>query len=113
MTTIRAGPTREQRCALHLLDLCRAYPRHPAQPQALASLEGYRVRGFEVRRQAELKAAQEAQASRASSEARQLVRVRRRLIKLIGERGGLVWRPRSRGALAAEGDALTIWNAAR
>ena len=59
MTEMRTGPNREQRCALHLMDLCRAYRDDPARPQAWASLEEYRVRGAELRRRAEfIRAAQ-------------------------------------------------------
>jgi hypothetical protein len=58
MTEMRTGPNREQRCALHLMDLCRAYRDDPA-PRAWASLEEYRVRGAELRRRAEfIRAAQ-------------------------------------------------------
>ena len=63
MTEMRTGPNREQRCALHLMDLCRAYRDDPARPQALTILEPYRTRAAKLRRQAELKAAQ----TRASS----------------------------------------------
>jgi hypothetical protein len=87
MTMASVGLTREQQSALHLWDLCRAYPGHPAQPRALAGLESYRAHGAEVRRQAEIKAEQALQARHASDRARQLATVRRRLIKLIGERG--------------------------
>jgi hypothetical protein len=59
MTEMRTGPNREQRCALHLMDLCRAYRDDPARPRAWASLEEYRVRGAELRRRAEfIRAAQ-------------------------------------------------------
>ena len=47
----------QQQSGLHLLDLCRAHPRHSCALQALAVLETYRARGAEARRQAEIKAA--------------------------------------------------------
>jgi hypothetical protein len=60
---LRTNQTREQRCALHLLDLCRAYPCDPARPQALALLEPYRAQGAEARKRAELARAAAARAS--------------------------------------------------
>jgi hypothetical protein len=61
---MRANPiTQEQACALHLLDLCRAYPRDPAAQRATAILDAYRLRGIEVRKQAALKAAQASERS--------------------------------------------------
>jgi hypothetical protein len=85
--------TREQQCGLHLLDLCRAYPRDPATPQALALLEEYRVRGAELRRLAELQAA----AERALVPGN-LTAARRRLVRLIRARGGLVQPAKQRAA---------------
>jgi hypothetical protein len=76
--------TTEQRCCLHLWDLCRAYPDYPARPHALAFLEEFRARGAEARRQAEL--------VRAVTARTPLEAARRRLIKIIGARGGLAWR---------------------
>jgi hypothetical protein len=81
---MRTSPaTRDQQCGLHLLDLCRAYPRDPATPAALALLEEYRIRGAELRRLAELKAAAE----------RALVPVKlapARRAQFVRARGGLV-----------------------
>jgi hypothetical protein len=39
----------EQQCGLHLFDLVRAHPRHPAAPQAWALLEEHRARGAVAR----------------------------------------------------------------
>jgi hypothetical protein len=49
-----AGWSREQQSALHLFDLVRGYPNHPAAAQALALSEEHQARGAELRRQAEL-----------------------------------------------------------
>jgi hypothetical protein len=93
MSTMRriasgAGLTREQQCALHLWDLCRAYPRDPAWAAARVILEEHRLRGAETRRQAAV-----AQASRMrASPAFQLLAARRKLIKLLRARGGLTTR---------------------
>lgn len=91
----RATVTQEQACALHLYDLARVYPRDPSAPPALAMLEAYRIRGAEARKQAELQAAQANQRYRPSP-AHQLATARRVLLKLIGERGGLVWHAQRR-----------------
>jgi hypothetical protein len=92
VTTMRPGASREQQCALHLLDLCRAYPNDPARPQALTFLEPYRIRGAEARGQAASRAVQAVRASRASP-GRQLAQARRRLIKILRLRGGLTVAP--------------------
>jgi hypothetical protein len=84
--------SREQQCALHLLDLCRAYPGDPARPQALAALQEHAARGAAFRKQAELARAAQARSSSAFS----LVMARRRLIKLIRRRGGLAARSEKR-----------------
>jgi len=78
MSTMR---TAEQQCALHLLDLCRVYPDHPARPAALAIVMEYRVRGAELRRLAAIRAAREAETGKA------LQLARRKLIRLIAKRG--------------------------
>jgi hypothetical protein len=73
----RAAVTHEQACALHLLDLCRAYPRDPAAPPATAMLEAHRIRGAEARRQDALKVAQTSERSAAPA---RLAAARRKLV---------------------------------
>lgn len=86
---MRANPvTQEQACALHLLDLCRAYPDNPSARQGLAMLEAYRLRGIEARKQAGIRSAQ---ASEHSASPAKLAAARRKLVRLIGGRGGLSW----------------------
>jgi hypothetical protein len=93
---MKEGPTKQQQCALHLLDLCRAYPRDLAQPQAMALLEIYRARGAEARLEAE-KAAQAAAMRAAAMRATtalaahaaqtgRLAAARRKLIEIIARR---------------------------
>jgi hypothetical protein len=100
--------TREQCNALHLFDLCRAYPRHPAAAQVQAALEEHRLRGAEARKQAEIKAAQANQRYYASP-AHQLATARRVLIKLIGERGGLAWHPQERRLVDSASASTWRW----
>jgi hypothetical protein len=83
--------TSAEACCLHLLDICHAYPHDPAAPGALARLEAYRRRGVEARKQAELKAAEARARNGERQVAVKLASARRKLIKLIGTRAGLVW----------------------
>jgi hypothetical protein len=58
-------------CARHLIDLVRAHPGHAGAPHALATLETYRARGAEARKQADLKAAQAREREWAAKQARE------------------------------------------
>jgi hypothetical protein len=84
----RTTLTKEQQCALHLLDLIYAYGPEPVQPAALASLHNSAARGAEARRLDAIKAKNAAKAES------RLKAARRKLIQLIGVRGGpMVPRP--------------------
>jgi hypothetical protein len=86
---MRATITSEQCCALHLLDLTRVYPRHACARAALAMLELHRLRGVEIRKQDELK--RQANLNNNAAAESQLAIARRRLVRMIGKRGGLRW----------------------